>query len=260
MHSDFLADTPLTDALRPSPNVEPRRGGVRPSILLLHYTGVASAEQACDWLCRPESKVSCHYLVDEQGRITQMVPEALRAWHAGASFWAGETDINSASIGIEIHNPGHGLGYVDFGEKQMIRVEALCRDIIARNGIAPERVLAHSDVAPSRKRDPGEKFDWARLARGGVGHWVDPAPVPSCSAGLALGARGAEVEVEVVQRLLSDYGYGVPLSGELDSATQKVVVAFQRHFRPTRVDGQIDGSTVDTLERLIAALPAPRVA
>jgi N-acetylmuramoyl-L-alanine amidase len=197
--------------------------------------------------------VSCHYGVDEDGRITQMVAEDMRAWHAGDSLWAGESDINSASIGIEIHNPGHGLGYPDFPEVQMQVVERLCRDIIARHGIRPERVLGHSDVAPSRKQDPGEKFPWARLARAGIGHWVAPAPVVDGDTGLGLGA--AEPRIAAFQVALRRYGFGIEPTGLVDDRTALVVAAFQRHFRPERVDGRIDRSTVTTLERLIAALP-----
>ena len=246
-------DTPLVGAVCPSPNFEPRREGARPSILLLHYTGVASAAKAIDWLSRAESKVSAHYVVDEAGRITQLVAEAMRAWHAGLAVWAGESDINSASIGIEIHNRGHELGYPDFPEPQLSAVEALCRDIIARHDVRPERVLAHSDVAPTRKKDPGEKFPWARLARAGIGHWVTPEPLNRADPGIASDAAGPLVAA--VQSLLARYGYGIEATGGFDPKTEFVVTAFQRHFRPERVDGRIDQSTVTTLERLIAALP-----
>ena len=244
--------------LQASPNVGPRRSGERPSILLLHYTGVETMAKAVDWLTRAGSGVSCHYAVDEAGRITQMVPEALRAWHAGEAIWAGESDINSASIGIEIHNPGHELGYPDFPEAQLAAVEALCRDIIARHGIRPERVLAHSDVAPTRKKDPGEKFPWARLARAGIGHWVAPVPVIAAEPGLGVGVAGPLVAE--VQLMLRRYGYGIEPTGVVDAKTEFVVTAFQRHFRPERVDGRIDQSTIATLERLIAALPQPQAA
>jgi N-acetylmuramoyl-L-alanine amidase len=247
------ADTPLVDALVASPNVGARRGCDRPSILLLHYTGVATMAKAVDWLTRAGSGVSCHYAVDEEGRITQMVPEALRAWHAGEAVWAGESDINSASIGIEVHNPGHELGYQDFPETQLAAVEALCRDIIARHGIRPERVLAHSDVAPMRKKDPGEKFPWMRLARAGIGHWVAPVPVIAAEPGLGIGVAGPLIAE--VQLMLARYGYGIEPTGVLDARTGFVVTAFQRHFRPERVDARIDQSTIDTLERLVAALP-----
>jgi N-acetylmuramoyl-L-alanine amidase len=246
-------DTPLVGKVRPSPNFGERRNGLRPSILLLHYTGVETAAKAIDWLTRAESQVSCHYAIDESGAITQIVAEDMRAWHAGESFWAGESDINSISIGIEIHNPGHDWGYVDFPEVQMRAVEALCLDVIGRHRIRPERVLAHSDVAPRRKQDPGERFSWGRLARAGVGHWVEPEPLNPAEPGLAAGVAGPLVAE--VQKLLASYGYGIEPTGLVDAQTQFVVAAFQRHFRPARVDGAIDQSTITTLERLIAALP-----
>ena len=246
-------DSLLVEAVLPSPNVEPRRSGLVPTILLLHYTGLESMAKAIDWLTREGSGVSCHYGIDEDGRITQMVAEGLRAWHAGESIWEGQTDINSASIGIEIHNCGHAFGYPGFPEAQMQAVERLSRDIVARHGIAPARVLAHSDVAPSRKKDPGEKFPWDRLARAGIGHWVPPAPVVPGDDGLGPGA--AEPRIAAVQVALRRYGYGIEPTGVIDERTEFVVTAFQRHFRPERVDGRIDRSTVATLERLIAALP-----
>lgn len=244
------ADSPLVAALHPSPNIELRRG-MRPSILLLHYTGLATVERAIDVLSRADCKVSCHYVVDLDGRITQMVAENLRAWHAGVSSWCGESDINSASIGIEIHNPGHSDGYPDFPATQMQRVIALCQDIVRRNTIVPERVLAHSDVAPGRKIDPGEKFDWPLLARHGVGLWVEPAALDPHDEGLDLGAQGERIAR--LQAGLQDYGYGVPTHGRLDEQSSIVVAAFQRHFRPTLVNGRIDVSTEATLDRLLAA-------
>lgn len=247
------ADTQLVGTLKASPNVGERRNGQRPSILLLHYTGVPTMAKAVDWLTRAGSGVSCHYAIDEAGLIVQMVPEALRAWHAGEAFWSGESDINSASIGIEIHNPGHESGYPDFPETQLEAVEALCRDIVARHGIRPERVLAHSDVAPARKKDPGEKFPWARLARAGIGHWVTPELVIAAEPGLGVGVAGPLVAE--VQLLLGRYGYGIEPTGVVDAKTELVVTAFQRHFRPERVDGRIDQCTIGTLERLLAALP-----
>jgi N-acetylmuramoyl-L-alanine amidase len=240
-------DTRLVADWRASPNCEPRRNGLRPTILLMHYTGMARADAAIGWLCTPESRVSCHYLVDEEGRITQMVREGERAWHAGEACWMGETDINSASIGIEIHNPGHDAGYPDFPEAQMNSVVALSLDILSRHNIPPRRVLAHSDVAPQRKADPGEKFGWEMLARAGIGHWVSPAQ-------LAMGS-GEETAPDAravlhVQTLLANYGYDCPVSGAVCHRTANVLKAFQRHFRPALVDGNIDGSTIDTLERL----------
>jgi N-acetylmuramoyl-L-alanine amidase len=247
------ADTNLDATVRPAPNFEPRRGVAKPSMLLLHYTGVATAAKAIDWLTCAESRVSCHYAIDDAGCITQMVAEDMRAWHAGEAVWDGESDINSASIGIEIHNPGHEMGYPDFPEAQLKAVEALCKDIIDRHGIRAARVLAHSDVAPTRKKDPGEKFPWGRLARAGIGHWVEPQAVVEAEAGMGIGVAGPLVAD--VQLLLRRYGYGIEATGLIDGQTEFVVSAFQRHFRPARVDGRIDQSTITTLQRLIGALP-----
>jgi N-acetylmuramoyl-L-alanine amidase len=248
-------DSPLVAELHPSPNIEERKRGLSPSILVLHYTGLPTVESALDVLSRPDCKVSCHYVVDVDGRVIQMVAEAMRAWHAGVSSWLGETDINSASIGIEIQNPGHTGGYPDFPAAQMKAVTALCQDILARHGIPPPRVLAHSDVAPGRKIDPGEKFDWQGLAREGVGFWVPPVAVDDVDAGLwPLACHGA---VQSARELLARYGYGVEPEGELDETLGQVIRAFQLHFRPARVDGRLDRSTLQTLERLVSALPAP---
>ncbi len=248
-------DSNLVAALHPSPNAGERRLGRRPYLVVLHYTGMTSAADAIAWLANPESRVSCHYVIDGAGRITQMVPEASRAWHAGASHWAGESDINSASIGIEIQNPGHDRGYPDFPPMQMQAIAALCRDIAQRRAIAPEGILAHSDVSPGRKVDPGEKFDWAWLATQGVGHWVEPAPLdPACADLIPEEQTAAIVEA---QTLLRRYGYDVEVHGELDERTRIVVKAFQLHFRPARVDGNLDRPTFDTLTRLVAALPVP---
>jgi N-acetylmuramoyl-L-alanine amidase len=249
--ADFIPDSPLVARVHRSSNAGPRRAGAV-DLLVLHYTGMRSAEAAIQWLAAPQSKVSSHYVIDEAGAVIQLVPEALRAWHAGISHWQGEDDINSRSIGIEIQNPGHDLGYPDFPDEQMRAVEKLCLDILARNLIPKERVLAHSDVAPARKIDPGEKFDWARLARAGVGHWAPPA---SAARGpeLRLGDKGDEVLV--LQRRLRNYGYGIEPSGTFDVATEFVVSAFQRHFRQMRVDGRADRSTVETLDALLSGSP-----
>jgi N-acetylmuramoyl-L-alanine amidase len=248
---DFAPDCALVSRIFPSGNINAREDGLKPSILLLHYTGMPTAESAIQWLAAPESKVSCHYVVDEAGSVTQMVPEAARAWHAGVSHWQGAIDINSRSIGIEIHNPGHDGGYPEFPEAQMRAVEALSLDIIGRHGIEARHVLGHSDVAPRRKRDPGEKFDWARLARAGIGHWTEPAPVASGPV-LERGANGEEVLR--LQEALRAYGYGVPCTGDYCEDTAIVVTAFQRHFRPALVDGRWDRSTAGTLQALLSRL------
>jgi len=251
---EFGPDSPLAGRVFPSPNFGPRQGGLSPHILLLHYTGMPSAEAAIHWLAAPQSQVSCHYVIDENGAITQMVPEACRAWHAGVSHWRGIGDINSCSIGIEIHNPGHDGGYPDFPDAQMAAVEALCLDIVRRHGIEPRHVLAHSDVAPRRKIDPGEKFDWARLARAGAGHWTAPALIVPGAAVLAPGDRGEAVLR--LQQKLRTYGYEVEITGEYGEDTGFAVAAFQRHFRPALADGRADPSTLETLDALLEALPA----
>jgi N-acetylmuramoyl-L-alanine amidase len=245
-----VPDSPHVDEIVPACNIEPRRDGQRPWLVILHYTGMASARAAIAWLSCERSRVSCHYVVDEAGRITQLVAENRRAWHAGASVWNGERDVNSASIGIEIQNPGHDDGYPDFPPAQMAAVARLTADICRRHAIAPRHVLAHSDVAPARKIDPGEKFDWRCLHEAGVGHWIPPAPVDGGDVGLGPGASGPLVHQ--VQIALADYGYGVPTGGVIDRATTLVLSAFQRHFRPARVDGRLDRSTVDTILRLAA--------
>ena len=247
----FPPDSSLVDQVRPSPNHQPRHGVARPDILLLHYTGMATTQAALERLCDPDAKVSSHYLVFEDGRIVQLVPESRRAFHAGESAWEGSADINSRSVGIEIGNKGHDFGCPAFPDAQIERLIALCRDIVARWSIAPWRVLAHSDVAPLRKRDPGEAFPWARLAAAGVGLWVEPAAVEDGPT-LRPGDRGDEVAR--LQRRLAEYGYGIAASGDYDAATQEIVAAFQRHFRPARVDGIADVSTMRTLKMLSAKL------
>ena len=251
MQKNFEPDTSLVNAVAASPNFNERQGGA-PDMILLHYTGMESAEAALARLVDPAAKVSAHYFVHEDGRTLQLVPEASRAWHAGEALWAGESDINSRSIGIEIVNPGHDLGYPDFPRTQIETVIALCHDIIERSGIRADRVLAHSDVAPARKQDPGEKFPWNLLHKQGVGHLVAPAPL---AEGPALKPGDRSEAVTMLQTMLARYGYGLPVTGEFDVTTEAVVAAFQRHFRPARVDGIADASTVTTLRDLLAARP-----
>ena len=236
--------------VRVSPNFGPRREAARPCMIVLHYTGMASGPAAEERLCDPASEVSSHYLVHEDGRIVQMVRESDRAWHAGKSSWRGVSDINSCSIGIEIVNPGHELGYARFPKRQVEAVVALCQGIVERHGVKPELVLAHSDVAPGRKVDPGEKFPWKRLFDAGIGHLVPAAPIRP-GPYLAEGDSGAQVEK--LQSMLALYGYGVEITGRYDGQTRSAVEAFQRHFRRRRVDGIADGSTLRTLERLLVS-------
>ena len=207
-----------------------------------------TGEAALRALTDPASEVSAHYLIWEDGSIDQLVAESDRAWHAGKASWKGERDLNSASIGIEIVNPGHDGGSPPFPNPQIEATIALARDICGRFTIAPDRVLAHSDVAPARKRDPGEAFPWATLWRDGVGHWTEPAPL----SGPPLFAHEEEgPPVRAMQAMLALYGYGVEITGVHDRQTRQVVAAFQRHFRPERVDGEADASTTATLKALI---------
>ena len=246
-------DSPLVAELFASPNIEPRLAGLSPSLIILHYTGLETIERSLEILSREDCKVSCHYVVDTDGRIIQMVAENMRAWHAGQSSWAGETDINSASIGIEIQNAGHSHGSPDYPDVQMRAVTALCQDIAARHGITPPRVLGHSDIAPARKIDPGEKFDWPGLARDGVGFWVPPVAVDINDSG--FGPGDAHEDIAQAQRLLARYGYGIVETGVFDEATRFVVRAFQLHFRPALISERLDRSTLETARRLIEAMP-----
>lgn len=242
----FAPDSRRVAAVRPSPNHGERLGEGRPDALVLHYTGMADGPSALRRLRDPAAEVSCHYLVEEDGTVLQLVPEARRAWHAGRSLWDGRHDLNSASVGIEIVNGGHDFGLPDFPDAQVAAVAALCRDILDRCGIAPARVLAHSDIAPGRKRDPGERFPWPRLAQAGVGLWVPPSEDPAPADALAPAA------VRDLQADLARLGYGIAASGLHDAASRAVVEAFQRRYRPLRVDGDPDPGTRDTLARLMA--------
>jgi N-acetylmuramoyl-L-alanine amidase len=223
---------------RPSPNHDSRGeaigGPPRIDLLVLHYTGMQSAEAALGWLCDPVARVSAHYLVDEDGTIWRLVPEERRAWHAGVSYWQGETALNAVSIGVEIVNPGHEWGYRAFPEPQMQAVETLCLDIVARRRIPAHRIVGHSDIAPTRKSDPGELFDWPRLARARLGLW--PEPVAELHR-----RRGHGVGIVERARALADLariGYQVE-PGNVEPA----LAAFQRRFRPERWDGRLDGET-----------------
>jgi N-acetylmuramoyl-L-alanine amidase len=252
--SELRPDSCVVAEVRPSPNQSERKDGALPDMIVLHYTGMRDNEAAIRTLCNPVSEVSAHYVVLQDGYIVQLVAESRRAWHAGVSYWAGQTDINSCSIGIEIANPGHDHGYPDFPRRQIAAVTALCRSILARHQIPADRVLAHSDIAPARKQDPGEKFPWKLLAESGIGLWVKPAPLIQMGQIYVLGDTNPAIEE--TQRLLARYGYGVTPTGYLDSPTRDAVAAFQRHFRPMRVDGVLDVSTTTTLKALLAARDA----
>ncbi len=246
-------DTRLSARWQGSPNFHPRRNGLQPNILLMHYTGMESAGAALDLLCDERSGVSCHYLVEESGQIVQMVREDQRAWHAGHSHWRGEDDVNSCSIGIEIVNEGHDPVPHPFPEQQIRAVTGLALDIIERHAIPARNIIGHSDVAPARKKDPGELFPWKILHESGIGHFVDPVP-PKGDRGAGPGDEGEKVAL--AQQMLRRYGYQIATTGLYDEAMSCVVTAFQRHFRPEKIDGRLDVSTRHTLENLVNSLPS----
>jgi N-acetylmuramoyl-L-alanine amidase len=231
----------------PSPNFDARSGP--PDMIVLHYTGMPTADEALARLRDPQAKVSSHYLVEEDGRVLRLVAEERRAWHAGVSFWRGERDINGRSIGVELVNPGHEFGYRPFPDVQMAATIALLGDIRGRWTIEDARILGHSDVAPARKTDPGELFPWKRLAEAGHGLWVEPDPAP----GLPLGEGEEGAGVFALQAGFTRLGYDCAPSGRYDSGTATIARAFQRHWRPAQVDGVADG---ETRARLIALLRA----
>ena len=228
----------------PSPNHDDRPAGTPIDTLILHYTGMQSAQAAVERLRDPAAKVSSHYVVDEDGFVLRLVAEERRAFHAGVSYWRGHTELNGRSIGIEIVNPGHEWGYRDFPVLQLAAVCDLCLAILSRHAIPARNIVAHSDVAPDRKEDPGEKFDWEALAQNGVGLWPVGVPDLGTTGGVrdAAGLRG-------VRAALADVGYRVAPEGALDPALSSVLRAFQRHWRPEAVTGQADSGT---LARLLA--------
>lgn len=237
--------------LDPSPNFGARKDGKTPRFLILHYTGTETAEEAVNILKDPLREVSAHYLVHEDGRIIQMVAEKARAWHAGKSFWKGERDINSASIGIEIVNAGVLQDFPVFTDRQIEAVIHLGQDIIKRHQIEPHCVLAHSDIAPDRKIDPGQNFPWEILYGAGIGHYVEPAAIK----GGRFFQRGESGQpIEALQSLLALVGYQITINGVFDEQTECVVNAFQRHFRRHKVDGIADVSTIETLYKLLRSL------
>ena len=226
------------DRSRGSPNHGARAGACRPNCIVLHYTGMRDGASAVDRLCDSASEVSSHYVVMESGRVLQLVAEDRRAWHAGRAFWCGETDINSASIGIEIVNGGHDFGLPPFAGDQIAAVITLCRDIMSRHAIRPERILAHSDIAPQRKRDPGERFPWRRLADAGVGLWPDASGTQ----------RNQAIVMSTVQARLIGLGFAMSATGLDDGETRTVLRAFQRRYRPERIDGVADRETVSLVD------------
>jgi N-acetylmuramoyl-L-alanine amidase len=237
----------------PSPNHDARPDGIPVDMLILHYTGMKSARDALDRLRDPAAQVSSHYVVDEDGAVFRLVPEDRRAWHAGVSYWRGHTALNTRSVGIEIVNPGHEWGYRDFPVLQMAAVVDLCLSVLSRHPIPPRNIVGHSDVAPDRKQDPGERFDWEGLARNGVGLW----PVDAPDLGTTGPLRDAR-RLRPVREALAGIGYRVAPEGALDPALSNVLRAFQRHWRPEAITGQADDGTLVRLlavARLFDVLP-----
>ncbi|HVY34902.1 MAG TPA: N-acetylmuramoyl-L-alanine amidase [Caulobacteraceae bacterium] len=231
----------------PSPNFDIRRAP--PDMVLLHYTGMPTGAEALARLRDPEAKVSAHYLIEEDGRVFSLVAEERRAWHAGLSFWKGERDINAVSVGIELVNPGHEWGYRAFPDTQIEALIDLLTEVRGRWDIPDGRILGHSDVAPERKTDPGELFPWKRLAHAGHGLWLEPPAAPGPA--LSLGDDGTGVFA--LQAGLTRLGFDSAPSGQFDAQTQTIITAFQRHWRPDRVDGVADGETRARLVHLLRA-------
>jgi N-acetylmuramoyl-L-alanine amidase len=242
----------------PSPNHDERP---LPTIdmLILHYTGMQTGQAALDRLRNPEAKVSAHYLVEEDGTVFRLVPEDRRAWHAGVSQWRGHPTLNDRSIGIEIVNPGHEWGYRDYPVMQLAAVCDLCLEILSRHPIPQRNVVGHSDVAPERKRDPGERFDWEGLSRNGVGIW--PHAMPELGYGGAThGAVRDAASLRPVRAALVSIGYDLPPEGPLDPGLSTVLRAFQRHWRPEAITGQADAGTLARLlavSNLVESQPLP---
>ncbi len=213
----------------PSPNFDERPQGLPIDMLVLHYTGMKSKDEALQRLCDPAAKVSAHYLIGEDGFIHRLVLEEKRAWHAGVSSWRGHSDVNARSVGVELVNPGHEFGYRDFPKAQMDALIDLSKQILSSHPIAPRNVVGHADIAPTRKQDPGELFDWQSLAKEGVGLWPW-----AFSPGQAVHAIPH----------LSHYGYDI-------SDPDAAVLAFQRHFRPSVCDGIADAQCAGLLDALL---------
>jgi N-acetylmuramoyl-L-alanine amidase len=256
----------------PSPNFDARSRAV--DLVVLHYTGMANLETALARLRDPApvagaypgpwqpadtppetvlGRVSAHYVVAEDGRIFRLVAEEHRAWHAGVAFWDGEGDVNARSIGIEIANGGHDFGLPPFAEPQIAALEDLLADILGRHRLGPHRVVGHSDVAPSRKLDPGERFPWARLAAKGLALW----PLATQPEGGVVAEQGALVAA--AQEALAAIGYSAAVTGETDADATSLFAAFQRRFRPRRIDGRLDAETAGLLADIAGQTAVLRV-
>ena len=221
----------MSTALTVSPNFNDRPVTVPIDMLVVHYTGMKTCAEALARLCDVEGAVSAHYVIEEDGTVHRLVDEDKRAWHAGVSWWRGSMDVNARSVGIELVNPGHEFGYQPFPDAQMVALTNLAKSILTRHPIPPRNVVGHSDIAPRRKQDPGELFDWRRLAAAGVGLWVE-------------GASPVTATDDQVRGLLAAFGYEV-------ADLRASISAFQRHYRPGHVNGIADGETLGVLKALL---------
>jgi N-acetylmuramoyl-L-alanine amidase len=233
-----------------SPNFDERPLGMSVGMLVLHYTGMKTAQEAIARLCSAEAKVSSHYLVHEDGQVVHMVREEKRAWHAGISCWQGVPSCNDLSIGIEIVNPGHEFGYRPFPAEQMDAVSDLAFGIIKRHKIRMRNIVAHSDIAPTRKEDPGELFGWQKLASEGIGLWPDVDKIKQPN--LAIINPGEEsLSVARVQKMLADYGYYIKVDGIYGPKTELIIKAFKRRFVPENLNVVWDNMADARLKNLL---------
>lgn len=247
----------------PSPNFNDRKTSI--DMLVFHYTGMESGEAALSRMREASAEVSAHYMVWEDGRVSQLVEEQKRAWHAGVGAWQGDTDLNSCSIGIEIVNGGHNVPLADgslppYPEAQIASVITLAKAILERHDIPQGRIVGHSDIAPMRKEDPGEHFPWAALAEVGIGYW--PGKVGSMSAtplaliGRGLGRDDSGSAVKRIKDMLRAIGYDLAAHEDYDEVLEAVIRAFQRRWRPQRVSGQADLETLSLIVAVSDALGA----
>lgn len=236
-------------SLSPSPNFEPRRSNRSPNMIVIHYTGMPSADESLKRLCDPQSRVSAHYLINEKGNIVRLVSEEMCAWHAGKSYWRREQNINDLSVGIELQNPGHEFGYCPFPEAQIDSLVNLIRDIRKRYIIPDIHILGHSDVAPERKQDPGELFPWQKLAKSGIGIWHDQ-DLNDLHA-LKLSKDFCAKTIRLLQEKLYHLGYNVHVTGDYDLVTNQTLMAFYRHWAPGFLNAPDHRITLKILESLL---------
>ncbi len=241
----------------PTQNQDERPINAHISILVLHYTGMATAKAALHRMQDPTAKVSAHWCIDEDGRIYSLVPEKLRAWHAGLSYWRQKYLVNDISIGIELVNPGHENGYRPFPARQMKSLTGLAIEILSRYEIPAQNVVGHSDISPHRKKDPGELFDWRRLSESGIGLW--PTHLNKLNDHFPALSKGSQgLSVKTLQEGLFNYGYGLNVDGIYGEESESVITAFQRHFRQGKVDGIADNATLAILQNLLYQIGIPK--